>query len=136
MSSEIPRHIRIAIASATEAFEQDNVVRLGTFNEDLQPLIDAAVAWGRRGAKMRPAPLPIENLLDKLQRMNLDGEFSQDRDVLYWYYETSDNEDAQEILNDTSRDVRNALEGQIDGWEICELWTDNDSTGFELRRLS
>lgn len=45
--SEIPRHLRVALASATRAFRSGDLSSLGTANEDLQPLLDAAIAWGR-----------------------------------------------------------------------------------------
>lgn len=45
---EIPRHLRIALANATRAFERDDLAALKTINENLQPLVDAAIAWGRR----------------------------------------------------------------------------------------
>ena len=57
--SDIPRHLRIALASATRAFQSGDLSTLGTANEDLQPLIDAAVALGRKQAKAPPA-LPFE----------------------------------------------------------------------------
>lgn len=58
-NSSIPRHLRIALASATRAFQSGDLSTLGTANEDLQPLLDAAIAWGRRQAKAPPA-LPFE----------------------------------------------------------------------------
>lgn len=58
-SSDVPRHLRLALASATRAFQSGDLSTLGTANEDLQPLIDAAVAWGRKQAKAPPA-LPFE----------------------------------------------------------------------------
>lgn len=46
--NDIPRHLRFAIASATRAFQSGDLSTLGTANEALQPLLDAAIAWGRR----------------------------------------------------------------------------------------
>ena len=42
----LPRHFRIALATATKAFQKGDFRNLGTLNEDLQPLVDAAIAWG------------------------------------------------------------------------------------------
>lgn len=53
-NDNIPRHLRVAPVNAQRAFESDDIGALGTFNEVLQPMLDAAVAWGRRGAKMHP----------------------------------------------------------------------------------
>lgn len=54
MSSPIPRHLAQAIASATRAFQAGDLSRLGTANENLQPLLDAAIAWGRRTRTTSP----------------------------------------------------------------------------------
>lgn len=48
---ELPRHHRLAIANATRAFERGDLASLATINEDIQPLVDAAVAWHFRQAK-------------------------------------------------------------------------------------
>ena len=50
MTDTVPRHLRLAIANATRAFEDGDLARLGTVNEDIQQLVDAAVVWGRRQA--------------------------------------------------------------------------------------
>ncbi len=42
---EIPRHIRIALRSAQRAFDDRDLRVFATFNEDLQPMVDAASAW-------------------------------------------------------------------------------------------
>ncbi len=47
-AGEVPPHLRIAIANATRAFRDDDLRALATVNENLQPLVDAAIAWGRR----------------------------------------------------------------------------------------
>lgn len=39
--------LHLAIANATEAFEAGDVRRLGTINETIQGLVDAAVHWGK-----------------------------------------------------------------------------------------
>ncbi len=43
--SDIPRHIRIALSQIERAAEAHDLSRLGTVNEDLQPLVDAFVGW-------------------------------------------------------------------------------------------
>ncbi len=50
----IPRHVRIALANATRAFDTDDLARLGTILEDLQGLVDAAIRWGRRQGPRPP----------------------------------------------------------------------------------
>ncbi len=52
--NDIPRHLRVALASATRAFESGDLSTLGTANEALQPLIDAAIKWGRKQAPDLP----------------------------------------------------------------------------------
>ena len=52
--SDIPRHLRIAIASATRAFESGDLSTLGSANEALQPLLDAAIKWGRKRTPTLP----------------------------------------------------------------------------------
>ena len=42
----VPRHLRFALASAQRAFEEYDLGSLATVNEDIQGLVDAAVAWG------------------------------------------------------------------------------------------
>lgn len=44
----VPRHLRIALLSATRAFEEDDFAALGTINEDIQGLVDAAMACRNR----------------------------------------------------------------------------------------
>lgn len=46
--NDLPRHLRLAIANATRAFERDDLGALATINETIQPLVDAAIAYGRR----------------------------------------------------------------------------------------
>lgn len=50
----LPRHLRVAMSNAQRAFERDDIGSLSTINEDIQGLVDAAVNWGKRGARMRP----------------------------------------------------------------------------------
>lgn len=50
--AEIPRHLRIALANAQRAFENDDPRTLAAVHEDLQGLVDAALAYAsRRAAK-------------------------------------------------------------------------------------
>ncbi len=44
----VPRHLRLALASATRAFERGELLSLATINETIQPLVDAAIAYARR----------------------------------------------------------------------------------------
>jgi hypothetical protein len=44
----VPRHLLLALANATEAFDRNDIYALGTINEHVQPLVDAAIAWHRR----------------------------------------------------------------------------------------
>jgi hypothetical protein len=47
-SDDVPRHLRIALAHATRAFETGNFGALATINEDIQQLADAALGAVRR----------------------------------------------------------------------------------------
>lgn len=49
-ADDIPRHFRLALVHATRAFDADDLARLGTINEDLQGLVDAAIAHRNRHA--------------------------------------------------------------------------------------
>lgn len=51
VDGSVPRHLLIALARAQEAFERDNLRGLASINEDLQQLVDAAIAWGHRLTK-------------------------------------------------------------------------------------
>lgn len=42
---DIPHHIRLALNIAQRAFDDRDLRVLGTFSEDLQPMVDAAAAW-------------------------------------------------------------------------------------------
>ena len=44
-ADDVPRHLRVAIANATRAFQRRDPAALATINEDIQPLVDAAMAW-------------------------------------------------------------------------------------------
>lgn len=46
--TETPRHLHIAIGNATRAIAAGDDGALGTINEDIQPLVDAAMARIRR----------------------------------------------------------------------------------------
>jgi hypothetical protein len=50
-AAETPRHLRVALSNAQRAFERDDLGALATINEDIQGLVDAAVAYARRRAK-------------------------------------------------------------------------------------
>jgi hypothetical protein len=45
---EIPRHLLLALAHATRAFERGDLGSLATIKENVQPLTDAAIGWHRR----------------------------------------------------------------------------------------
>lgn len=85
---EIPRHLRIALHNAQRAFEKGDTSTLGTINENVQPVVDAAVAWrnrsvdaafeagrlaGRREVILVGADTPWP-LLDVLKRLVADAE--------------------------------------------------------------
>lgn len=53
----VPRHLRLALAHAQRAFETDNVGALATVCENIQGLVDAAMAWGRRRERQQRAAL-------------------------------------------------------------------------------
>lgn len=49
---DVPRHLRIAIVNAQRAFEKDDLGALATINEDIQGLVDAAIGYARRRARI------------------------------------------------------------------------------------
>lgn len=53
----VPRHLRLALARAQRAFEVDDVGSLASICEDIQGLVDAAMAWGRRREQRARASL-------------------------------------------------------------------------------
>jgi hypothetical protein len=46
--AEVPRHLLLALANATDAFKRGDLAALATINMNVQPLVDAAIAWARR----------------------------------------------------------------------------------------
>ena len=79
----------------------------------------------------------MEDLLEKLNNLDLDGEFSLDGDKIHWYYsmDTTDDPDSDQdhlwsIYCDVVRDVRESLSAEF---ITCESWQDNDSCGFEIK---
>lgn len=52
-AATIPRHLRIALASMRRTFESGDFSGLGTFNEDLQPVVDTVAARMRRVERER-----------------------------------------------------------------------------------
>ena len=48
MSTNLPHHVRFTLLSVQRAFEQDRPQDLATILEDIQPVVDAAIAWGNR----------------------------------------------------------------------------------------
>lgn len=68
----VPRHLLLALANATEAFARGDIAALGTINENVQPLVDAAIAWAHRFAAQRQAW--IDKALDFVDRYGgIDG---------------------------------------------------------------
>jgi hypothetical protein len=53
---KVPRYLHVALACAQRAFETDDVGALASVCEDIQGLVDAAMAWGlRREQRTRAA---------------------------------------------------------------------------------
>lgn len=81
----IPRHLRVALATATRAFQSGDFAVFGTFNEDLQPVVDAAMAQIRsRDATIGALRADAENMLWNLGGVSsvcmgaLDADFTFD----------------------------------------------------------
>jgi hypothetical protein len=69
-TNDVPRHLRIAIANATRAFAQGDLAALATINEDIQPLVDAAISWSHRTwARRAPAEQAREEGRDERDRL-------------------------------------------------------------------
>lgn len=49
--TEVPKYLRIALLKATDAFARNDLAALATINMNVQPLVDAAIAWARREQK-------------------------------------------------------------------------------------
>jgi hypothetical protein len=48
IEDRVPKHLLKALADATDAFREGDIKRLATINSNVQPLVDAAIAWHRR----------------------------------------------------------------------------------------
>jgi ribosome modulation factor len=65
MSDDLPRHVRPTLINVQRAFENDEPRVLHTILEDIQPVVDAAIAWGLR--KMKRAEAAIDALQARIR---------------------------------------------------------------------
>lgn len=121
---DIPHHIRLALAAAQRAFDDRDLRVFGTFNEDLQPVVDAASAWitalsrdlSDARAEARTARAEVAALRARLVE-GMEQAERERADVVAWLRARADHEAQDAAHAQNAEDYQSAMWGR----EVCRL---------------